>query len=186
MNEFSYLSVLLSIIYGLAITHLLQGWRNAVLHRARLRDYWPIHVWATFLLMVNALSWWAMFGLRDRHDWEFDEFAVLLVHGIVLYLASGLLYPDFGVGGAIDLHAHYYTNHRYLFCTMAATVVMTFARIWCFHAPVNRANFGFLAFYLVASLGAAVTANKTYHQFMTVFVAGSFVACIALLFSHLH
>ncbi len=185
MTEFSYLSVLLSIIYGLAIAHLLQGWRNAILYRARVFRYWPIHLWSVFLLMVLALSWWTMFGLRNQHEWTFDEFAILLLHAITLYLASGLLYPDFGVGEATDLRTHYFTNHRYLFCMMTAIVLMTLVRIWFFHGPTGWTNLGFLIFYLVTASIATLTANERYHKFMAVFVACSFIVCIALVFAHL-
>lgn len=45
MDEFSYLSVLTSIIVGLAITQILKGYRGIVLSRARVRIYWPTLVW---------------------------------------------------------------------------------------------------------------------------------------------
>jgi len=41
MEVFSYLSVLLSIILGLAITQILQGFRVLMLARSRLRTHWP-------------------------------------------------------------------------------------------------------------------------------------------------
>ena len=95
MDEFSYLSVLLSIIIGLAVTEVLQGFRERMLARELIKEYWPTRLWAATLLMVCAQTWWAMFDLRNRHDWEFNQFLVLLGQAIVLYLVTGLVFPNF-------------------------------------------------------------------------------------------
>jgi len=71
MDEFSYLSVLLSIILGLAVTEVLQGFRRLLQSRARVRLYWPTITWAFLLFVIYVQSWWAMFGLREHHDWTF-------------------------------------------------------------------------------------------------------------------
>jgi len=42
MDEFSYLSVLLSVILGLAVTQILKGFRGLLLSRARIQVYWPV------------------------------------------------------------------------------------------------------------------------------------------------
>jgi hypothetical protein len=68
MDEFSYLSVLISVILGLAVTQILKDFRGIVLSRARIRIYWPVLVWAALLLLVCFQHWWAMFGMRHRHD----------------------------------------------------------------------------------------------------------------------
>lgn len=52
MDEFSYLSVLLSVILGLAVTQILKGFRGLVLSRARVRLYWPVIGWAALVLLV--------------------------------------------------------------------------------------------------------------------------------------
>ena len=67
MDEFSYLSVLLSIILGLAVTQILTGFRGLLQSRARVQVYWPAIAWAFLLLVICAQSWWAMFGLRSHH-----------------------------------------------------------------------------------------------------------------------
>jgi hypothetical protein len=74
MDEFSYLSVLISVILGLAVTQILKGFRGILLSRARIRVYWPVLAWAGLLLLVCTQHWWAMFGMRHRHDWAFEQF----------------------------------------------------------------------------------------------------------------
>jgi len=65
MDEFGYLSVLLSVILGLAVTQILKGFRGLILSRARSRIYWPVIVWAILVLLICFQSWWAMFELRQ-------------------------------------------------------------------------------------------------------------------------
>ncbi|MDQ6939493.1 MAG: hypothetical protein M3119_04975, partial [Verrucomicrobiota bacterium] len=79
MDEFSYLSVLLSIILGLAVTQILQGFRGLMLSRTQVRLYWPTLVWALLLLVVFVQTWWAMFSLRNQQDWTFAGFAIVLL-----------------------------------------------------------------------------------------------------------
>lgn len=102
MDEFSYLSVLLSVILGLAVTQILKGFRGLVLSRARIKIYWPVIVWAALLLLICFQSWWSMFGLRHRHSWTFLQFAVVLLNTILIYMVAGLVFPDF-FGEQIDL-----------------------------------------------------------------------------------
>jgi hypothetical protein len=52
MDEFSYLSVLISVILGLAVTQVLKGFRGILLPRVRIRIYWPVLGWAPLLLLV--------------------------------------------------------------------------------------------------------------------------------------
>lgn len=79
MDAFSYLSVLLSIILGLAITQVLQGVRGVLLQRARIRLYAPSLIWCVIILAMATQSWWASFGLSDHTEWTFAQFTVVLV-----------------------------------------------------------------------------------------------------------
>ncbi len=98
MDEFSYLSVLLSIIIGLAVTQILQGFRARMLSHTRVRRYWPVQVWSAILLVICTQMWWAMLDLRHRTDWKIDDFMVLLTQTILVYLLAGLVFPDFRTG----------------------------------------------------------------------------------------
>jgi len=85
MDEFSYLSVLLSVILGLAVTQILKGFRGLLLSRAHIRLYWPVIAWAALLLLICFQHWWATFGMRTRHDWTFLQFAMVLLNVIFIY-----------------------------------------------------------------------------------------------------
>jgi hypothetical protein len=45
MDQFSFLSVLISVILGLAVAEILQGFRGLPWSRTRIQIYWPVIGW---------------------------------------------------------------------------------------------------------------------------------------------
>jgi hypothetical protein len=186
MDEFSYLSVLLSIIIGLAVTQILQGFRGRMLSHVQSRRYWPTEVWAGTLLLVCTQTWWAMFDLRNRHVWEFNEFAVLLAQSIVLYLVCGLVYPDFRSDEVVDLRAHYFAQRKRFFGLVTATAVISICRdLVLSDALPGRANLGFHVGYLALSTSAIVVEREWYHKALALLFAALIVCYVAVLFTRL-
>jgi zinc transporter ZupT len=106
VDAFSYLSVLISIVIGLAITQILQGYRTLLISRRRVRFFGPTLAWGGLLLLIAVQSWWAMFGMRQHARWTFVEFAILLLQTILLYLLAALVIPDVGCEQDVDLKDH--------------------------------------------------------------------------------
>lgn len=186
MDEFSYLSVLLSIIIGLAVTQLLTGMRGEMLGRERVRGFWPTQVWAGALLLVCTQTWWAMFDLRTRHEWDFSNFAILLAQTIALYLLTGLVYPDFPPEGAIDLRAHYFAQRRHFFSLSLVTTALSLGRdLILFHKLPGPVNLGFHLFWAASAVAGLIIAREGFHKFLALLAPISFIAYVAFLFSRL-
>ena len=115
MDEFSYLSVLISVILGLAVTQILKGFRGILLSRTRIRIYWPVIAWAVLLLLVCVQSWWAMFELRHYQPWTFVAFAVVLLQTILTYMLAGLVFPDLFGEEIVDLRESFYAHRVWFF-----------------------------------------------------------------------
>ncbi|HEY6940755.1 hypothetical protein [Dokdonella sp.] len=186
MDAFSYLSVLLSIILGLAITQVLKGFRGLMQSRARLRMYWPTVVWAILVLVIAVQSWWAMFDLRDHRDWTFLAFSIVLAQTIVVYLLAALVLPDFFGETGFDLRAHYYDHHRWFFALLVALIGVSIVKGRFVYGewplPLD------LAYHLVfATTGVvcAYTRHARFHEVMTVVGVVSIGSYIAILFTHL-
>jgi hypothetical protein len=79
VDSFSYLSVLLSIILGLAITQVLQGLRGLILTRAKVKLYIPTLIWAGLTLLIAIQGWWASFGMRTHANWTFVALLVIVL-----------------------------------------------------------------------------------------------------------
>jgi hypothetical protein len=186
MDEFSYLSVLLSVILGLAVTQILQGFRALLLSRARIRIYWPVLGWAALLLLICFQSWWAMFGMRIRHDWTFQQFAIVLLQTIVTYMWAGLVFPDLSGESVVDLEQSFYAHRGWFFVLGFATLLVSV----CKEVVLDRrlphpANLAFHAIFGTTLLLGVLTRRQWYHKALVVFGLGAFVFYIILLFARL-
>jgi hypothetical protein len=186
MDEFGYLSVLLSIIIGLAITQLLLGFRGLVLSRARVATYAPPIVWSVTLVLIAVQSWWAMFGLREHTTWTFLQFAVVLAQTIVLYMLAGLVLPDFAGEQRVDLRAHYFEHRRVFFgvAVVSGLVSLTKDLVISGHLP-NAPNVAFHVFYIGTAIAAMATAREWYHRALAPLMLAIFCVYIAVLFTRL-
>ena len=185
-DAFNYLSVLLSIILGLAITQILKGLRGLALTRARVRVYWPTLVLAGLLLLITVQGWWASFGMREIRVWTFAMFAVVLLQTTLTYMLAALVLPDFFGEGAIDLREHYFAHRQLFFGLFVVTLLVSLSKdlVLSGHAP-NRANVAFHCAFIVLTGTGALTAREGYHKTLAVVGVVGFAAYIALLFTQL-
>lgn len=186
MDAFSYLSVLLSIILGLAITQVLQGFRGMMLARSRVHSYWPSVAWAVLLLVIDVQVWWAMYELRSRYDWSFLGFAIVLAQTVPLYLLAGLVLPDIGAEGPVDLRTHYYENYRWFFSLLVMLVLISIVKEAILHGSLPRPlDLAFQLILIAGSLVGALNSREWCHKALVPFNAIVIVAYIAALFAHL-
>lgn len=187
MDEFSYLSVLLSVILGLAVTQILQGFRGVLLSRARIRLYWPVIGWAILVLLVCFQNWWSMFGMRGRHDWTFPQFAIVLLQTILIYMIAGLVFPDLFGEAIVDLKANFYAHRGWLISlAMSAVVVSVLKDVVLDGKLPQPTNLAFHAIFVAALMVGAITRRERYHQALVVFGIAIFILYIVLLFTRMH
>jgi hypothetical protein len=188
MDAFSYLSVLISIILGLAVTQVLQGFRGLMLARSRVRAYWPALVWAVLVLVLCVQVWWAMFGLSQRPAarWTFLDFSLVLLQTVPLYLMAGLVLPDIDVERGLDLRDHYYAHHRWFFSLLVLLILISLVkvRVLIGHWPEPEDTAFQLAFVVPAAIGAW-TRREWYHKFQAPLAVAGLGAYIVTLFTHL-
>ena len=131
-DRFEYVSVLLSMVVALAVTHLLAG--IAAIIRAKVTRYSFVHLtWVGVLLFSCVDFWLSMWGLRSTEVWSLAYILYLLVLSTLLYLSCYLVMPVVRAGDSIDLVAFNETNRqRYLgtyliYCALAAVANLTVA-----------------------------------------------------------
>jgi|ERR1043166_99048 hypothetical protein len=186
MDEFSYLSVLLSVILGLAITQILKGFRGLVLARAQVRIYWPVLAWAFLWLLACVQSWWAMFGMRIRHGWTFGEFAVVLLQTVLTYMVAGLVFPDLFGTEPIDLRKNFYGHRRWFFWLALGVIITSVGKDVVLSGKLpNAANLGFHVVFGSLLLIGAVTASERFHKALPIVSIGLFIAYIFALFERI-
>ena len=188
MDEFTYLSVPISIILGLAITELLLRVGRLIQCRKRTRFYWLPLVWVPIILITAVQSWWALFGLRTFHNWSFFAFLVVLLHPIAFFVLASLVLPDREefTHGEVDLKAHYFTHFRWFFAALILTIIASLVRPLVLFGQFDinldvEIQLGLLALAVVA----LVVRARWYHQLVALLFAAIIAAYIALLFMRL-
>ncbi len=186
MDQFSYLSVLLSIIVGFSITQLLLGFRGVVLSRAQVQVYWPTLVWAALLLLINVQSWWAMFGMRLIQRWTFPAFGVLLTQTIAQYMLAAIVFPDVSGDEPIDLHDHYRQHTRWFFGLLIFLLIVSLAKDLVIGGRLTGAlNLSFHLSFIAMSVVAMLTPAEKYHKLFALLGMAIFIAYIITLFTPL-
>ncbi|HEX8281419.1 MAG TPA: hypothetical protein VF551_08580 [Chthoniobacterales bacterium] len=186
MDEFSYLSILLSIILGLAVTQVLTGFRGLLQSRARVRVYWPTIAWACIALVICAQTWWAMFDLRAYHAWTFAGFAIVLFHLICLYMFAALVLPDFPPDQPVDLRAFYFAQHRWIGALVVVAACVSLSKDLVLHGRLpDRVNVVFHLVFIVAAGASAITRAEWFHKLLVLAISVLFALYIVLLFASL-
>ena len=186
MDEFSYLSVLVSVVLGLAVTQILKGFRGILLSRARVRVYWPVIAWAALLLLVCTQHWWSMFGLRNRHDWTFQQFAMVLLNVIFIYMIAGLVFPDFFGEQVIDLKENFYAHRGWFFSLGVGAIVASVCKMSVLDGKLpGTLDFTFHCIFGLTLFIGAVTRSERYHKSLVVFSTALFVVYIVLLYARM-
>jgi hypothetical protein len=186
MEAFAYLSVLISIILGLAIQQVLQGYRALILSRRRIRFYAPPLIWSVLLMLMVAQHWWASFGLADRAEWSFALFATILMQTILIYMMTAIVLPDIPADEPIDLRDHYFRETKALFGLGAAVIGWSLFREYMLEGRLPELlNLAFHMLFLAMSVTAAFVRRPRLHEAFAVIMGALFAAYIALLFARL-
>jgi hypothetical protein len=185
MDEFSYLSVLISIILGLGITRLITGLGRIIEARRHVRLYWPVVGWIGLLLIIHVQTWWAMFGLRGHRDWTFFAFLVVLAHPILLYLLAALVLPEIG-SAPVDLRANYYEQSRWFFGISLLVIAVSLGRDLVLDGSLPDAlNTGIqLCFFVLGSI-AMFTRRPRFHEILIPINVALYSIYVGALFARL-
>lgn len=96
MSEFEFLAVLLSIVFGLALTHVLSGVIGATVTRT-IDD--TTLMWTLWVLLVMILNWWTIYPWSEYSQtqvWSFEIYLALILWATAHYVMATLLYaPDY-------------------------------------------------------------------------------------------
>jgi hypothetical protein len=186
MDAFGYLSVLLSIILGLAIAQVLQGYRALLLARGRIHlDPAPL-IWSGVILLFAAQAWWASFDLNARHEWDFLDFAVILVQMGLLYMLSAIVLPDVPPEHSVDLAGHFERHRQAFFAFLLAMLVSSAAKdLVLEHRLMSRMNLAFHGVFAAAAVAGILFSGRKAQLALALFGLGSFLTYIAVLFARL-
>lgn len=164
MDAFGYLSVLLSIVLGLALTQLLTGAGRLLKASERVKPYAPALIWMAILFMVIVQSWWTLFSLRKYDEWTILAFVVVLLHPVLLYVMVELMTPEIERGEEIDLKSAYFRQAPMFFVAIMLLIAVSLLRPVVLLGRVsNAADVLMQSAFFLAAAGGAVWKNSRFH-----------------------
>jgi hypothetical protein len=186
MDAFSYLSVLLSIIIGLAITQVLLGYRAILLGGRNVRLDATALIWSFLLIVLATQAWWSSFELRGQAEWDFLSFAVVLLQMILLYMMAGVILPDIGKDEATDLALHFHGHRRAFFGFMAAMLVTSVAKELLISGSLPApSNLLFHGLGLATACAGSIIASRRVQLWLAIAAALTITTYVALLFARI-
>jgi hypothetical protein len=181
-DAFAYLSVLLSIILGLAMAEILQGYGRLLISRATVKLYPPAIIWSAMMLLMATQFWWASFGLAKRQSWDFAAFCAVLLQAVVMYMGSALVLPRFAPDQDVDLRAHYYREARPFFSFGLLFIALGFAKDWLLERSQPRLILGFMSFFAAVTAVALISRRPRVHEVIAPVMALAIIFYFAWMF----
>lgn len=169
MNPFDYLTVLVSIVMGLAIANVLTGLATVMHARERVGAYWPPLAWAVWLFFVEVQHWWAQWGVHNTHAWTFGTFLLELLVPVDLFLLSSLVLPSRDQGDAtVDLYAWYFRDRAWFFALLFCLPILSIAEeVSRTGRMASQANLYFLIAFAAFALIAYALKSRRAHEWLT-------------------
>lgn len=175
MTIYEHLSVLISIVIGLGLTHLLGNVHELVQARERVRLHWMPITWAALVFVGLVQWWWSSFQFQDHQQWTFFWFLFVLMRPVLSYLSAAFVLPRVEAGESYDLVEYYYRTRGWLFSLLAGGQVLDGVRRMLEGQPAADVAVwsNFVSAALVGSL--ALTDDDRYHIFITLLTVGLFI-----------
>jgi hypothetical protein len=187
MDDFSYLSVLISVVLGLGITNLLAGFAALVRNRGRVKIYWPMPMWMITLFLIHIQTWWAMFGLRGIRAWNFGAFLIVLMQPVGLFVMTALIAPDSTLSAEVaDTKAAYFRESRWFFAVLLLVLGDSVAKnLVLYGSAPEPSNLAAHFIFSGAALAGLLLQRDNVHKVLAPLGLALIVGYIALLFTRL-
>lgn len=188
MSPFEYVMVLVSIVIGLAITHVLSAVAEAV-HRLRGHgerlSLDPVYLlWVGYVLVWLVSFWWYEFNFQARREqWTFGLYLFVISFAILLFLLAAILVPH-RLSGVRDSYRYFMEGRRWFFGANIVAVIFD-----VFDTLLKGAGYSALPaamlstpVYLLASVAGLLSSRRTVQLFAA---ATSFMLQIVYMFQQL-
>ena len=115
MSPFEYVSVLVSIIYGLGITLILTGVADLIRRSKTNVSFLPYYIWIALVFVLHIYEWWEHYTFRLFSSWSLPLFLFVVLYPILLFVLANLLFPTKWPKKGIDLKEFYFSMYGKLF-----------------------------------------------------------------------
>jgi hypothetical protein len=127
-----------------------------------------------------------MFGMRHRHDWTFQQFGMVLLNVIFIYMVAGLVFPDFFGDQVVDLKKNFYAHRGWFFSLAVAIIAISVGQSLVLdHKLPPTTDLIFHAIFGVTLFSGTLIRSERYHKTLAVFSCVLFVFYIVLLYAQM-
>ena len=183
---FDYFGVLVSVVFGLALTHMLRGVGRMIELRRETRPYWVQLMWALNVVVYVLAIWWGMYWWKGLQEWTAEWFFFIMGYAVAIFMWAYVLFPA-ELSPAVDLEAYFYANRRWFFGIASVVYLMdipeTLQKGVLHLRPVPNVYAYVITGFLVISGIGFFTANRRVHSVLC--VASLFLTLGYLFFSSL-
>ena len=186
MTSFEYLSVLISIVLALGVTHLLTGLSSILRSEGKVRLCWIQLAWSLAVMAFQISVWWAYWDFRDRESWGLFQFSSLLVLPGLTYLAARILMPDVIRDDSYDLRAHFDKVRQEFFSTLflALLFALVFRTVF-FGETVWAAKRAPLVLMALVVPSGALVSDRRWQSALVLLVIAVWVGSVVFLWGDL-
>ena len=138
-----YIAILVSILVGLAMAEILQGFADSLRHRATVRAYWPLLVVAALILTMAIWTLRWLWLAEEQATWSWAQLALALAPGMLIFVMARLTFPQGLANG--DLRAYYFDHSRIIWGLAALFVIMAEIRVLTLGSPLPESDVGAVA-----------------------------------------
>ena len=103
MHPFDFILVFFSLIYAVALTHILLAATRMIRHRRKLVLSWPHALWMLGSFLLVSVNWLSVWDLRSIATFNLEIIAANFLLVIGQYFVCALVAPDFEDDDGYDL-----------------------------------------------------------------------------------
>jgi hypothetical protein len=127
---FAHVSVLLSFVYAIAVSHILVSVTELVWARDRVRVSWLHALWMFNAMLALLTSWIGMWFLSARPNWDVAEVVITFTSAVIQYFTCSLLSIRPRDEGIIDVPAFFARQRPFIFATFAVLLLVNMFQNW--------------------------------------------------------
>ena len=168
---FDYFGVLVSVMFGLALTHMLRGVGRIIELRRETRPYWVHLVWTLNVVVFVLAIWWGMYWWKGLQEWTAEWFFFIAGYAVAIFMWAYMLFPS-ELPAGMNFEAYFFANRRWFFGIGTVVFLMDIPetmRKGVLHLRPVPAVYPFvIAGFLVMGGIGFITANRRVHAVLCI------------------
>lgn len=127
---FEHVTILLSFVFAIALSHILTSTTELIWARDRVRISWLQILWMFNALIGLIIGWVGMFYLSKQPHWDMAEIIINFTGAVIQYFSCSLLSIRPKDEGIVDMPAFFERQRPYIMSAFMAMMLMGLFENW--------------------------------------------------------